>query len=416
MTTRTDTGEETAPARRWPLLCVLMMGGFTTALNVTMLSPLLTRIAAEFSISEAKAGQLATVTTLSSGVMALIAAPWMDRYSRGAWIRFECALLLLGSLLSAFAPSFAVLLMARIIAGIGGAIIGANCLAAVADLYTDPHARNRALGLIGTAFTLGAVVGLPLLTLIAEAASWRWAIGLLVPLTLIVVVGSFQLPRSAHAPGGSLWRGWATGYARVLRSAETVWLLLAMAACMVVWFGWLIYFGAYSERVYAIGAGTLSLLFLVGGGSEIVANTVAPWLLRWYPARWVGASAAAVLMLNLLVVGVVYTRDWALFPFIAIASAAGSFIFLCINILLLDSLPGARGAVMSLQSGSIEIGGAVGVAFAGGALAYFDDYETVYRLLGVLAPLMVIGMVLSLRRGPATGTTVGAAAPSGAKR
>ncbi|MDQ3044443.1 MAG: MFS transporter [Chloroflexota bacterium] len=409
------TIEGAAPPRQWSLLSVLMIGGFTTALNVTMLSPLLTRIAAEFSISEAKAGQLATVTTLSSGVMALIAAPWMDRYSRGAWIRFECVLLLLGSLLSAFAPSFGVLLGARVIAGIGGAIIGANCLAAVGDLYTNPHARNRALGLVGTSFTLGAVVGLPLLTLIAEAASWRWAIGLLVPLTLIVMVGSFQLPRSAHAPGGPLWRGWAKGYARVLRNAETVWLLVAMGALMVVWFGWLIYFGAYAERVFAVSAGMLSLLFLVGGGSEIVANNVAPLILRWYSARRLGALAAAVTMLNLLVVGVVYTQDWALFPFIAIASAAGSFIFLCINILLLDSLPSSRGAVMSLQSGSLEIGGAVGVAFAGGALAYFDDYEMVYRLLGLLAPLLVIAMVLSLRRGPATGA-VASVAPSGAKR
>ena len=387
------------------LLGILTLGAFTTALNVTLLSPLLTRIAAEFGASEARAGQLATLTAASSGVTALIAAPWMDRYSRGAWIRFECALLALGSVLSAVAPGFGWLFAGRVVAGVGGAIIGANCLAAVADLYRDPARRNRGLGLINTGFTLGAVVGLPVLTQIADAAGWRWAIVAPAPLAVVVFAGSLALPRVASAPGGPLWSGWAAGYGRVFRQGETVWLLAAMVALMAVWFSWLIYFGAYAETVFGVGAGTLSLLFLAGGAAQVAANNLTPPLLRRRPPRVVASLAAAIVGVNLLLVGVAYTEGWTLFPFIAIGSAAGSVMFVSINILLLDSIPAARGAVMSLQSAGLELGGAAGVAVTGLALAALNDYEAVYRLVGLFVPLIVACLIVSTRTTDGTETT-----------
>ncbi len=130
---------EDAPPHSANLLILLILGAgaFTSALNVTMLSPLLVDIAEHFDVTEAAAGQLATVTAASAGVMALTVAPWMDRYSRRFWLQLECTLLFIGTLLSALAPDFGVMFVGRIIAGIGGAVIGANCLAACNDLYPD---------------------------------------------------------------------------------------------------------------------------------------------------------------------------------------------------------------------------------------------------------------------------------------
>ncbi len=113
------TYQDPVPTVRWPIVAVLAVGSFTTALNVTMLSPLLPAIGADFEVSAAATGQLATVTAASSGATALLAAPWMDRWSRRSWLRFEAALLLLGTFLSALAPGFGWLLAARVIAGIG---------------------------------------------------------------------------------------------------------------------------------------------------------------------------------------------------------------------------------------------------------------------------------------------------------
>ena len=399
-------GHRGAPRHRL-LLGILAVGAFTTALNVTLLSPLLVAIAADFGVSEAAAGQLATLTAAGSGVTAVVVAPWMDRYSRSFWVRLECLLLLAGTLLSALAPGFGWMFVGRALAGIGGAVIGANCLAACGDLYADPAQRNRALGLINSAFTLGAVFGLPMVTLVAGWTDWRWAIALPAPLAALVFLGGGRLPTVAAAPGGSLWRAWVDGYRRVLGNAETVWLLAAEVGFMVVWFGWLIYFGAYAETVFAVGAVALSVLFLAGGGAELIANNLAPVLLRRRSPLFVGSLTVAVSAVNLLLVGVAYDQRWTLFPFVAVGSATGALLFMCVNVALLDSLPSDRGSVMSLQSACLELGGALGVAATGVGLALLDDYAAVYRLLGLVMPAVALFLFLSVRRRTAQPVAVG---------
>jgi predicted MFS family arabinose efflux permease len=97
-----------------------------------------------------------------------------------------------------------------------------------------------------------------------------------------------------------------------------------------------------------------------------------------------------------------------MFPFIAIGSGAGAIVFVCLNIALLDSLPGNEGAVMSLQSASLELGGAAGVAATGLALALIDNFERVYQLLGAIAPLVIVTIWISsrVRKEPTPGTSL----------
>jgi len=142
----------------------------------------------------------------------------------------------------------------------------------------------------------------------------------------------------------------------------------------------------------------LSLMFLVGGGGELVANNLAPLLMRHFRTQTIGYVTVAISALNLLMIGVAYTREWSLFPFIFIGSGVGAGLFVCLNIALLDSLPGEPGAVMSLQAACLELGGAIGVAVTGLALALLDDYEATYRLLGLLMPVVAIGLWMSARQ------------------
>ena len=84
--------------------------------------------------------------------------------------------------------------------------------------------------------------------------------------------------------------------------------------------------------------------------------------------------------------------------FIAIGSAAGAVLFICVNVALLDSLPSARGAVLSLQSTHLEVGGALGVAATGVGLALLTDDAATYRLLGLVTPAVALCLLVSARR------------------
>ncbi|MDQ2682741.1 MAG: MFS transporter [Chloroflexota bacterium] len=375
------------------MLLILGLGGFTSALNVTMLSPLLVDIADAFDITEAAAGQLATVTAAAAGVMGLTVAPWMDQFSRRFWIRFECVLLLAGSLVSAFAPTFGLMFPARVLAGLGSAVIGATCLAACNDLYPDKAERNRAIGLISSAFTLGAVVGLPMITLIASALGWRTSLALPALFSAIVLLGSSRLPSRAPERIGSLWTAWKSGYGRVMRNPPTLWILGAVTGFMMVWFGWLIFFGAFAEETHLVAAGLLSALYLIGGGGELIGNNIAPWAMRRIAPTTVANIALVIAMVNLLLTGILWTGKWSLFPYIAIGSCALAVLFITLNVALLDSMPEDPGAVMSLQSAGLEVGGAVGVGLAGLCLTLFDDdYEVTFRVIALILPLIAFAI------------------------
>jgi DHA1 family inner membrane transport protein len=323
--------------------------------------------------------------------MALTVAPWMDRYARRFWLQLECVLLLIGTLISALAPAFGLMFVGRFVAGIGGAVIGANCLAACNDLFPDKADRNRAIGLISSAFTLGAVAGLPLITLIASWLGWRASVGLLAVLAALVLIGSGQLPGVHPERAGSLRHAWTGGYSRVLASRETLLILGTVTGFMMVWFGWLIFFGAFAEKTHAIAAGTLSALFLIGGGGELIGNNLTPWAMRRMNARMVSTIGLGVAAINLFLTGIAWTGGWSLFPYIAIGRCALAVVFITLNVLLLVSLPNDPGAATSLHYACLQLRGAVGVALAGLALTLLDDnYERTFQILGLILPLLAV--------------------------
>ncbi|HEU5430536.1 MAG TPA: MFS transporter, partial [Thermomicrobiales bacterium] len=350
-------------------------------------------IADAFRVSDATTGQLATLTSLCAAAMALAAAPWMERYARRTWLRFECVLLGSGTILSALAPAFAWLVVGRALSGAGSAFIFATCLAATGDLFADQRRRNWAVGLIGTGATLGAIGGLPVLTEIDARWGWRLAVGTLLPLAALVFVGVAWLPSPSRDPGSGA-RSRQGGYGIVLRDRPTLCLLAAMFGVNLVWFGWLVYFGAYAERGFDVGAHTLSLLFVTAGVAEIAANNATPVLLTKRSPRVVIAVAVVVLAATLLEPQWGIGRAWTLFPFIALASFCCVTLFTVTNILLLDALPAARGTVMSLSSAGFDIGGALGASIVGAGLAAFGQVPVDFALLAASLPLVLAFLFL----------------------
>ena len=64
------------------------------------------------------------------------------------------------------------------------------------------------------------------------------------------------------------------------------------------------------------------------------------------------------------------------------------------SILLLDTMPSARGAVMSLATAAMGLGGAAGVAVAGFALDWSDSYAAAFRTLALAIPIGMVAVAL----------------------
>ena len=162
--------------RTWVGLFVLCLGAAVTLLNMAVLSPLLRSIGEEFGTSDATTGQLATLGSLVGVASSLGATPWMDRWSRRTWFRLEGFLVLIAIVVSALAPSFGWLMVGRVLASCGAAVIMANCMTGARELFHDPVWRNRAIGIIVSATTFAFVLGMPILTQIEARLGWgsRW--------------------------------------------------------------------------------------------------------------------------------------------------------------------------------------------------------------------------------------------------
>jgi len=186
--------------RSWLAVVAVAIGAFAFVTTEFLPVGLLPRIAAELGVLPGTAGLMVTVP----GVIAAISAPGLmlvaGRMDRRQVFLLLTALLLASNLISAFAPSFVVMLIGRAL--LGAALGGFWTLATAASArLVRPKDSAKAMATILTGVTCATVIGVPLGTFIASFASWRasfMATGVLVALALVAqFVFVPSLPSSA---------------------------------------------------------------------------------------------------------------------------------------------------------------------------------------------------------------------------
>jgi MFS transporter, DHA1 family, inner membrane transport protein len=383
--------------RTWVGLVVLCLGAAVTLLNLAVLSPLLRSIGEEFGTSDATTGQLATLSSLVGVVSSLAATPWMDRWSRRTWLRLEGSLVLVAIVVSALAPSFGWLMVGRILAACGSAVLMANCLTGSRELFHDPVWRNRAIGIIVSATTFAFILGMPILTQIEARLGWRVAMGSVAVPVVLLLAGTFVLPPSPRRPLTTVRPHPLTAFRAVLGDGRTRCLLVVLGLNLGLYAGWLVYFGAYTIDVFAASATVLSLLFFLSGVTELVANNLTPPLMRRFDPVTILYVMLASVAAALLLTGIaVTTIPAALLAAIVVLNGTASA-YIAANALLLDSNVSHPGAVMSVASAFIGVGTALGPFVAGWALATTGSFEAAYRTLGLLAPVAMLALWLGTR-------------------
>jgi MFS transporter, DHA1 family, inner membrane transport protein len=389
---------------KYPAFAVLCLGAFTAVLNGVMMTALIVPISEHFHRSESATGQLVTVTAITVMIVALLAAPFVDRVSRNRLLRGQAALVALAAMTCAVAPSFGLLAAGRLLAGIAGAVMLANVFAATGDLYREPEQRNRALGILVSAATVGIVIGLPAIAKIEELVGWRVAVAAIVVPSMTFLVGTRVLPeREGRASAGV---SAFSAYASVLRHRPTIWMLIVVASYFLVYGGWLAYFGVYVEEEFDAGASTLGALFLVAGLAELVANNVTPLLLKRFRPASIFVVSGLVWTVNLGLTGIVFESLLSVFVAVAITGSCACVLYVTFYSVLLGIEPERRGTVMSLVSASTGLGYALGAVAGGAALSVLGDVPSTYRLLAVALVVMTAAFVLNQRPEPATSRRV----------
>ena len=115
---------------------------------------------------------LVAAYTFSAGISGFLAAFFVDRFDRKKVLLVGYTGFLIGTLFCALSPTYGILLISRIVAGIFGGLIGAQVLSIVAD--TIPYERRgTAMGIIMAAFSVASVFGVPFSLYLANIFNWH---------------------------------------------------------------------------------------------------------------------------------------------------------------------------------------------------------------------------------------------------
>jgi DHA1 family inner membrane transport protein len=145
---------------------------FILGAETFLLSPLIPLLADDFAVGVATAALSVSTFALAYAVASPLAGALGDGNTRKVAILRGASLFALGDAVCALAPSFSLLIAGRVIAGIGGALMGPAIWAYVTE-SAAPGQRGRAVSRVAAFFAAGQVVGVPTGAVIAELLGWR---------------------------------------------------------------------------------------------------------------------------------------------------------------------------------------------------------------------------------------------------
>lgn len=180
----------------WVLIAV--RAGY--AYNWFTIGPALPAIGAEFNVGPAEWGLLIAAFLVAAGLLQVPAGMLSRRYGSRSVALWGAALLGVASIASALAPSFAVLVATRVLAGAGAALFFSPAIGLVGSLFPEGK-RGLPVGTFSSAFSGGAAAGVFFSAILVGEVGWRYdmAIGgiMLLALTLVAFL---MIPRAAGAP------------------------------------------------------------------------------------------------------------------------------------------------------------------------------------------------------------------------
>lgn len=189
---------ETAP-NPWLAVGVTTIVFFLVVIDVSAINVAFPSIRDDFGVPESTLGWIISGYNIAVASLLLVAGRYADSIGRKRLFMPGVAIFAVGSMLSAIAPSAGFLIAARVVQGIGGAIIAPTAIAVVLPAF-PPHKRSTVIGLTGATGALGAVVGPALGAFLTDIWSWRGVFWINVPLCLIVLALAPRLLQESKNP------------------------------------------------------------------------------------------------------------------------------------------------------------------------------------------------------------------------
>ena len=177
---------------------ILIASSFMLGMSEFIVVGILPDIAADLKISEVTVGNLVSLFAFVYAPVTPLGSALSARFPRFATHLTLIGIFLAGNILCAFAPNYAVLVVARIMIALVSGTLVAVAMTYVPDVTTDRF-RTKFIAWVFSGFSIASVVGVPVGTWVANTFGWRWAFHMINVLTIMLIVGMVvALPRNSH--------------------------------------------------------------------------------------------------------------------------------------------------------------------------------------------------------------------------
>lgn len=364
-------------------IAALSVSAFAIGTTEFVIMGLLPQLAADFAVSVPSAGLLVTGYALGVAVGAPLLAALTGRIPRKALLLALMALFTIGNILCAIAPSYTLMMTARVVTSFAhGSFFGVGSVVAASLVAQDK--RAGAVALMFTGLTIANILGVPFGKLLGDVYGWRstfWAISGLGILAMIAV--ALLVPKIAKVEDSN--------FLRELRVATQPAVLLALATTV---FGFAGVFAAFtyvapllldvtqtSQTMVTVALVLFGIGVTIGNmlGGKVADRSLMPGLM-------------GILALLAMVLVAQYVFATQLWPTLALVTLVGVFGFATVPGLqtrVLDKASDAAALAATLNIGAFNLGNAIGAWV--GALVIQQGFGIAATALGGAA-LALIGL------------------------
>ena len=378
------------------VVAILALLQFSIVLDFMVLSPLGAVLMPTLQITTSQFGLVVSGYAFSASLSGLLAAGFADRFDRKRLLLFFYTGFIVGTLLCGLATTYEWLLVARIVTGLFGGVIGSITMAITTDLFPI-NMRGRVMGIVQTAFAASQVLGIPVSLYLSARFSWQAPFFLIVGVSVMVwaVIAWRMQPIDRHialqAPGNPFLHLLATLRVPRYLVAFATTALLTTGGFMLMPFS-----SAFSVNNLGIALDELPMVYMVTG---IVAMISGPLVGRLTDAVGKLQTFAIGSLITIVFVTIYTNLGRTPLPWV-MAINASLFIGITARIIasqaLISIVPkmSQRGAFMAVSSSIQQVSGGLASVIAGQiVVAGADGTLSRFDTLGLLVSLATIASV-----------------------
>jgi EmrB/QacA subfamily drug resistance transporter len=199
----TSSASSAAERKRWLALYVLCFGVLMIVLDTTVVNVALPSIRQDLGFTETSLVWVVNAYMLTFGGFLLLGGRLGDLYGHRRLFLLGITLFTVASLGCGIAGSQGMLIAARAVQGLGGAVVSAVALSLIMNLFTEPGERAKAMGFYGFVCAGGGSIGVLLGGVLTDALNWHWIFLINLPIGVAVYALCLKLLPAGSGSAGA---------------------------------------------------------------------------------------------------------------------------------------------------------------------------------------------------------------------